>query len=959
MKRLQCTLMAKYLGSVQGLPKAMQDKILDVSIVKKESLMHYSPSHGRPFFKATATIPRMISACRTAIEHGIFIDGYSVPEPAYEANIPFSLRFLIDTKMTGCAWNIDVIPQITEGEWMEIPPLRKLSFEGSQEPIFKAIFTLDECAPIAGARVFWFKSEAKMLLKWSELVQSVPAFVILWVDPDILTGYNCINFDLNYLILRSKVLKVDEFRKLGRILATESKIKDSTFSSRAFGTHENKDINVDGRILFDVLELIRREYKLKWHSKYKCFQYVFCVQNRSYTLNFVSFQFLKEQKEDVHYSAIGDLQRGTPETRRRIAVYCLKDAYLPLRLIEKLLLVVNHVEMARVTGTTLEFLLTRGQQIKVTSQLYRKCRELGYVVPTVKRLASGEGAAYEGATVLEPRKGYYANPIATLDFASLYPSIMIAHNLCYSTLVPPHLQNSIDRSALTQSSTQPPNYFVQAHVRKGVLPMIVEELIAARNRAKKQMAIEVDPFVKMVLNGRQMALKITANSVYGYTGATAGGQLPCLEVATSITCFGRDMIFYSKTKVEEIYSMNANFKHNATVIYGDTDSVMVDFGIESIEETMKWGKQAAEVLSKQFLNPIRLEFEKVYCPFILMNKKRYAGLLFTNPNNYDKMDSKGIEVRENATDIRNSFKKNTVRRDFCPLVQQMVDTALKKMLIEKDVEGAKLYTQKKIAELLQNKIDLSLLVITKSLGKSDYDTKLPHVELAKKLKKRDPGNAPCVGDRVSYVITRGTKGQAQYERAEDPLYVLDHNLTIDTQHYVESIKGPIMRIFDGVMKSPETLFSKDLLLEGMPRPHSYGYERYQNFTLLIIFFETIAAGDHTRTVTVLTSSDCALSKYLKKTLQCISCKAIIKSGALCKNCRNTKEVEVILAKTSAMREKEAEYSSLWTECQRCQLSLHQDVICVNRDCPVFYRRAKVKKDIANLQETLGRLTIEW
>lgn len=150
---------------------------------------------------------------------------------------------------------------------------------------------------------------------------------------------------------------------------------------------------------------------------------------------------------------------------------------------------------------------------------------------------------------------------------------------------------------------------------------------------------------------------------------------------------------------------------------------------------------------------------------------------------------------------------------------------------------------------LQNKVDLSLLVVTKSLGKTDYDTKLPHVELAKKLRKRgqssgfphhmnpctvvigilldlrayqtstgmwvgvangfgsDAGSAPQVGDRVSYVIVRGSKGQAQYERAEEPLYVLENNLPIDTQHYLDTLKGPLTRIFEGVMSNPESLFS--------------------------------------------------------------------------------------------------------------------------------------------------------
>ena len=165
---------------------------------------------------------------------------------------------------------------------------------------------------------------------------------------------------------------------------------------------------------FDVLQIVLRDYKL-----------------RSYTLNAVSAEFLGEQKEDVHHSIISDLQAGTPETRRRLAVYCLKDAYLPQRLLDKLMLLYNFVEMARVTGVPMSYLLTRGQSIKVFSQILRKAAQRGLLVPNMKPANGGGGAfgggggggggpdsgTYEGATVLEAKQGFYRTPVATLDFA--------------------------------------------------------------------------------------------------------------------------------------------------------------------------------------------------------------------------------------------------------------------------------------------------------------------------------------------------------------------------------------------------------------------------------------------------------------------------------------------------------------------------------------------------------------
>jgi DNA polymerase delta subunit 1 len=148
----------------------------------------------------------------------------------------------------------------------------------------------------------------------------------------------------------------------------------------------------------------------------------------SYSLNSVCAEYLGQQKEDVHHSIISDLQNGSDEDRHRLAVYCLKDALLPQRLMDKLSVLVNYIEMARVTGVPMSFLISRGQQIKVYSMILRKCRKVGLLVPTLQKSGGpGDGdVGYEGATVLDPIKNYYEVPIATLDFASLYPSIMQA-----------------------------------------------------------------------------------------------------------------------------------------------------------------------------------------------------------------------------------------------------------------------------------------------------------------------------------------------------------------------------------------------------------------------------------------------------------------------------------------------------------------------------------------------------
>ena len=214
----------------------------------------------------------------------------------------------------------------------------------------------------------------------------------------------------------NRALKVDSFGFLGRISGSRARIKKSTFSSAQMGTRETNEITIEGRVVFDVLQAVQRDQKL-----------------HSYTLNAVCAKFLGEQKEDVHHSIISDLQNGDAETRRRLAVYCIKDALLPLKLMDKLMFIFNYIEMARVTGVPVGWLLVRGQMLKVMSQLLRKAKQKDLLIPNIKVEVSDE--KFEGAIVIEPKKGFYSEPIATLDFASLYPSIMMAHNLCYSTLV--------------------------------------------------------------------------------------------------------------------------------------------------------------------------------------------------------------------------------------------------------------------------------------------------------------------------------------------------------------------------------------------------------------------------------------------------------------------------------------------------------------------------------------------
>lgn len=926
--------LAKFLAYL----KAAFYGVEDVTITLKESIWGFANNMKTPFFKVVVKNARDIAKLRGAFERGdvrfeeFFPVGLS---PTFD-NITYLLRLMIDCKITGMSWITlpkgkyslinsgqaistcqveclidyrDLVSHPSEGEWLKMAPLRIMSFDiecagrkgvfpqaqldpviqianvilrqGEARPFVRNVFTVKSCASIIGSEVFSHEKEADMLMAWRDFVVKA--------DPDVIIGYNSANFDLPYLLDRAKALGLPRFPFFGRLVNVKQEAKDSVFSSRAYGTRENKVVNIDGRMQLDLLQFIQREYKL-----------------RSYTLNSVSAHFLGEQKEDVQHSIITDLQNGNAETRRRLAVYCLKDAYLPLRLLEKLMCLVNYTEMARVTGVPFSYLLSRGQQIKVISQLFRKCLEEDIVVPNMK--SEGGNEEYEGATVIEPERGYYDVPIATLDFSSLYPSIMMAHNLCYTTLLN---KNAIQAFKLTEDDyTLTPNgdYFVKDNKRKGILPTILDELLTARKKAKQDLKKETDPFKRDVLNGRQLALKISANSVYGFTGATVG-KLPCLAISSSVTAFGREMIEKTKNVVQEKYNTGNNYDYDAKVIYGDTDSVMVKFGPQDLETCMKLGEEAADYVSTHFKHPIKLEFEKVYFPYLLINKKRYAGLYWTRPDKFDKMDTKGIE---------------TVRRDNCRMVQNVITKVLDYILEERNVEKAERFVKQTIADLLQNRIDLSQLVITKAYSKHEYDGKQAHVELAKRMKKRDPGSAPTLGDRVAYVIINASSTK-NYEKSEDPLYVLENSLPIDVNYYLDNqLSKPLMRIFIPILGEKK---AKDLL-----------------------------SGAHTRTIKMSAPKSGGLMRFAKKAELCKNCRSPLKQenrGAICENCVS-KAPELYSDALAQMNYLENKFSRLWTECQRCQGSLHQEVLCSNNDCPIFYMRKKAQKDVSQQAQELRK-----
>lgn len=236
-----------------------------------------------------------------------------------------------------------------------------------------------------------------------------------------------------------------------------------------------------------------------------------------------------------------------------------------------------------------------------------------------------------------------------------------------------------------------------------------------------------------------------------------------------------------------------------------------------------------------------------------------------------------------------------------------------------------------IADLLQNRVDMSKLVITKALAKDDYAAKQPHSELAKRMRERDPGSAPGLGDRVAYVMVKGASGSKNFENSEDPIFVLEHNVPIDTRYYLDNqLSKPLGRIFEPILGASGA--------------------------------RSLLTGAHTRTISVAAPTIGGLMKFAKKTATCMGCKKPLtgkeeSGGAVCAAC--APRVGELYKKTlDKVSDLEVRFGRLWTQCQRCQGSMHCEVICSSKDCPIFYMRMKAKKDLEDGGKELARFDVD-
>ena len=666
-----------------------------------------------------------------------------------------------------------------------------LTHFGTDVPYDKTCFCYKKTdSELDGCIIKSYETEREMLMAFKEYLMEK--------DIDIITGWNIFGFDLEYIMKRAVMTGCDQtFYEMSKMKNHSCELVYKKLSSSALGDNDLKILPMPGRFIFDLFHEVKKGYKLD-----------------SYKLDNVSKLYLGDNKIDMPPKEMfARFVEEDPVKLREVAEYCIKDTLLPHRLLSKLSILVNLLEMAKATWVPLCYLVERGQQIKVFSLLTKKAREMGFMVPTISwGQYSAEG--YEGATVLDAQKGAYYTPITALDFEGLYPSIMMAHNLCYSSMVMDSKYENIP--GITYETF---GFYKFAQDVPSLLPSILLELKQFRKQAKKDMAQSTGA-LKEMYNGKQLAYKVSMNSVYGFTGASKG-MLPCVQIASTVTLKGRSMIDETKAYVEK------NFP-GSKVRYGDTDSVMVEFdvgnrtGKEAIEYSWEIGERAAEECTKLFKAPNNLELEKVYCPYFLYSKKRYAAKLWTKGKdgnmNMDYIDVKGLQL---------------VRRDNTPHMREVCKELLDVVLESSDTGPPKELALQRAIELIEGDVPNEKLILSQGLSDSYKskgfsvsinspdikDINQAHVQVVRKMRERQPGSEPQSGDRVPYIlIDTGDPKAKAFEKSEDPKYAKDNNLKIDYNYYfINKFLNPVCDLIEPLFEDPKEEIFGELLTRVKPK----------------------------------------------------------------------------------------------------------------------------------------------
>ena len=684
------------------------------------------------------------------------------------------------------------------------------------------------------AHIFRVETEQELIQVFADIVNAL--------DPIIITGYNIFGYDYEYCDNRLS-RRGHDWPEMGRLLDEKTEIRSSAWKSSGYGYTENKILYMAGRISIDMMIIIKRDNKFS-----------------KYSLDFVSNYFLNEKKHEVKASEMFTYYEDNQiaiknndsndmilakEKMSLVMKYCIQDSELVIKLFNKLNIWISLIEMSNVVSVSITDIFTRGQQIRCMNQIYDLTYMNNYVI--TKRVK--EELPFSGGYVMDPIPGKYDN-IICLDFSSLYPSIMRTYNICHTCLVTDdnieddkcHVMEFDQEEVIDEDDdegeeetlgevlekqgkkkktkkekeenkkiTHYKYRFIKEEIRKGILPQLLENLVNQRKMVRRHIdgytdpitgeitPKEKDPIVISILNSRQLALKVSANSIYGFLGSQRIGKLPLIEGAQSVTAIGRSLIGKVNTFLKE--------KYNARIVYGDTDSTMVDLDIKDRKEANKWGMRLSQEISgirkgqkiwdgtiagedKKGLFPgcLAMEFEKAM-KMICLTKKKYAAFL---------IDNKGEFKKKRNSDENEILNRGIVlsRRDNSPFVRKFYEKLMIKILNDVNIKEILSDIIDNISNLVKGKIDWHDLLIVRTMGIYNAESCYFMKSFSEYLKSS--ARPVTAGERLEYLIIDGpgkTGENMRMAEQYDEVVGTSEQMKINYTYYVKQAMNPIDQLF--------------------------------------------------------------------------------------------------------------------------------------------------------------------
>ena len=749
------------------------------------------------------------------------------------------------------------------------------------------------------------RSELELINRMVDIVRSY--------DPDILTGYEVHGSSWGYLIERARCKYdynlCDEFSRM----KSQSHGRFGKEDDR-WGFNHTSTIRVTGRHMINVWRAMRGELNLL-----------------QYTMENVVFQLC--HRRIPHYS-FQDLtlwyKSGIPKDLARVVEYYVSRVQLDLEILEQNELIPRTSEQARLLGVDFFSVFSRGSQFKVESLMFRIAKPENFLLPSPSRKQVGQQNALECLPlVMEPQSAFYNSPILVLDFQSLYPSVMIAYNYCYSTFLGRvvswrgqnkmgftdyHREQRLLELFKGQVNIAPNGImYAKPDIRKSLLAKMLGEILETRVMVKSGMKLDKDDkTLQRLLNNRQLALKLIANVTYGYTSASFSGRMPCSEIADSIVQTGRETL---EKAIALIHSVE---RWGAEVVYGDTDSLFVYLKGRTKDEAFDIGKEIASTITDINPRPVKLKFEKVYLPCVLLAKKRYVGFKYESKDQaVPDFDAKGIE---------------TVRRDGTPAEQKIEERALKILFRSADLSQVKHYFQRQCMKIMRGRVSIQDFCFAKEVKLGTYSDKglpPPGALISTRRMLEDPRAEPQYGERVPYVVITGAPGARLIDRCVAPEVLLhDDNNELDAEYYIsKNLIPPLERIFNLVGANVRQWYDE------MPK-----YQRVRH----------IEAGTSTGGKDLITSKK-TLESYMKSST-CIAChEKLEEEMVICAQCMQNAD-NSLTTLHSRLNRGERKAVDVENVCRSCSnLAWGEEVRCDSKDCPVFYTRTRHLVGLRNLK----------